>query len=360
MNGSDAAREQLGNDMAVLLGCAIYCLLLAPAVARAVHPFAFRIACWVRARTGGEHTRTGTDARGALGRLDTAIVGFRLPFACRQAVRDRLLEGWVMIAVAVVFIVAPMLVPFGMQTLAQAERAEADRGLAAAFTVTTVFLGAFGGTIRYFGPRLEIPAVRSVCNALSTAHRVWQGKASSKELDAAVSGVSGLLVHRAQKDERRWLRVEMTTHAKRVRETLRAGSRELLISGTPAAAELADKLGKILHGVTATTYETLLAAPDLVPESEPGEPPKKQTALLLGAGIILSAGLAWGLSAVQVPDEVILIVALPVLVLPLYLGGAPGLVRARDLLRLGQGDLGPVPPEDSAEVRQPSQGGPPG
>jgi cytochrome bd-type quinol oxidase subunit 2 len=178
MNGSDAAREQLGNDMAVLLGCAIYCLLLAPAVARAVHPFAFGIACWVRARTGGERTRTGTDARGALGRLDTAMAGFRLPFACRQAVRDRLLEGWVMIAVAVVFIVTPMLVPFGMQTLAQAERAETDRGLAAAFTVTTMFLGAFGGTMRYCGPRLEVPAVRSVCNALSTAHRVWQGKAS--------------------------------------------------------------------------------------------------------------------------------------------------------------------------------------
>ncbi|MEU3734477.1 hypothetical protein AB0E81_34530 [Streptomyces sp. NPDC033538] len=360
MNGTEAAREQLGNDMAVLLVCAIYCLFLAPIVARTVHPVAFRIACWVRARSDMERAGTGTVARGALGKLDAAMAGFRLPFTCRQAVRDRLLEGWVMTAVAVVFIVAPMLIPFGMQTLAQAERAEADRGLAAVFTVTMVFVGAFGGTARYFGPRLEVPAVRSVCSALCTAHQVWQGKATSKELDAAVSGLSGLLIHRAQKDERRWLRVEMTTHAKRVRETLRAGSRELLNSGTPAAAELADKLGKILHGVTATTYETLLAEPDLVPEAVPGEPPKKQTALLLGAGIILSAGLAWGLSALQVPGEVILIVALPVLLLPLYLGGAPGLVRARDLLRLGQGNLEPVPPDNATEVRQPSQEGPPG
>ncbi|MGJ5804926.1 hypothetical protein ACSCB1_38395 [Streptomyces europaeiscabiei] len=357
MSEVEVARGQLADDAALLMGCAIYCVFLAPFIVRLVCPIGLRCASWVRDRRDGSRGGGGVVAAwGALRRLDEAVEAFQLPFTCRQTVRDRLLEGWVMAGTTVVFVGVPMLVPFArathdVQALTASEQGGADGALAVAFVVLVFFLGAVGGAARFFSPRLEIPAVRSACNALITAHGVHRGRATSKQLDAAVSGLSRILVHRAQKDERRWLRAEMTVHARRVRETLRAGSRELLTDGTPAAAALARELGKILHGLSATTYEMLLDEEDLVPRSERAEPPRRQAALLMGTGIVAAVGLAWALSVLGLPEEVTVVVALLALAAPAHLWGSPGSARVRDLLRLVLGDPGQTP----ADPPPPSQ-----
>ncbi|MCX5555417.1 hypothetical protein [Streptomyces sp. NBC_00038] len=363
MGSVDAGTDQVANDMAVVMGCVIFCLLIAPIAVQMVFPFCFWAARRVRGAVNGRrHGTTGT-SRGIVRRLDMAMERFQIPLSCREELRDKLLELWVMTAVATLLVAGPILTVFGLTIrdlngLQTEDGAGPDsyRAFASVFTVVMLVLGVVGGMARIFSPRLRLPAVRAACQALITAHEVRDGRTPSTRLDASVSGLGAILVHWAQKDESRWLRAEMTTHATRVRDTLRAGSREVLQNGPQAVDAVAPRLGKILHGLCMETPLALLGEAELVPATDTGERDRKKTALLVGVGIALSSFLALGLTTLGVPEGVVSVVSVgPVLLLPLFLWGPSGLVHARDLLSSGSGESSPAAEAEPADTQRTPQ-----
>lgn len=117
-----------------------------------------------------------------------------------SGLRDKLLELWVMAAVAILIVAGPILTVFGLTIRDLNGLQPADgtgpgscRAFASVFTVVMLVLGVAGGMARIFSPRLRLPAVRATCPALITANEVRDGRAPSTRLDASVSGLGAIL-----------------------------------------------------------------------------------------------------------------------------------------------------------------------
>ncbi|GEB50288.1 hypothetical protein [Streptomyces cacaoi] len=358
MSQAERLQDQLATDLTWMMGGAIYGLLVAPTLVR----WAYTVYVWValrRRRRRGAPRALGGRLR-MLARLEAAMAEFRLPFALRGALRERLMKAQVLATATAVVIGCPALVLFNLTTL-DAHAADGKiPGLTALITTVAAVLlfalTAVGGAARVYGPRLGLPVTRMVCNALITAHRVRRREASPSRLDSAVDAVAAVLVHRAKKYHVRQERPATIEHAKRVREALRWDARRVQRGDAGAVDELAGKLATVLHGLCAGTPQNLLPESLLVSSQVAHGEPRKRVAFLASVGVALASALAWLLSAVGVPGEAVVPLTIVTLVLPLKLGGpSEPPLRARDLLDFARGDSEPpATAQQEPEERQPT------
>lgn len=358
MSEAEQLQDQLATDLAWMMGGAVYGLLVAPTLVR----WAYMAYVWVvlrRRRRRGAPRALGGRLR-MRPRLEAAMAEFRLPFALRVTLRERLLKAQVLATATAVVIGCPALTLFNLTTL-DAHAADGKiPGLSALITTVAAVLlfalTAVGGATRVYGPRLGLPVTRMVCNALITAHRVRRREASPSRLAGAVDGVAAVLVHRAKKYHVRQERAATVEHAKRVREALRRDARRVQRGDADAVDALAGKLVTVLHGLCAGTPQNLLPESLLVSQQVAQSEPRKRVAGLAALGVVLGSALACLLSTVGVPGEAVAPLTIVTLVLPLKLGGrSEPLLRARDLLDFARGDSEPpVTARREPEERQPA------
>ncbi|RCG13779.1 hypothetical protein DQ392_31300 [Streptomyces reniochalinae] len=288
---------------------------------------------------------------------------FRLPFALRAALRERLLKAQVLATAAALVIGCPALILFNLTALdAYAADGKIPGLTALVTTVAAVLLFALtgvGGAARVYGPRLGLPVTRMVCNALIIAHRVRRLEASPSRLAGAVDGVAAVLVHRAKKYHVRQERAATVEHAKRVREALRWDARRVQRGDADAVDALAGKLVTVLHGLCAGTPQNLLPESFLASPQVAQSEPRKRVAGLAALGVILASALACLLSAVGVPEGAVAPLTIVTLLLPLKLGGrSEPLLQARELLDFTRvGSEPPVTAQQEPEERQPATAG---
>jgi hypothetical protein len=298
---------------------------------------------------------------GTLAKTEAALQHFHIPIGDRAALRNKLLEHELLYGVSL-GILAP--VPFFLlwrlhQDLDQLRNPGAEltlQALVVAFSsLLLAMLAIFGGMWRFAAPRVELLSIKALCRALITAHRVSEGHwwATRKQLSEKAEEVGRFLEGSARYTSRKWRRPALTAHAELVHTVLRDMERELDVVGDAAVSNLAVKLARVLRGLCAETPESLLDAADLPARPTAVEPSKRRVAALLLVGLLLVVIVSSGAAALGVPGAVGTPVVAAIVLIPLYLWGGPGFLRAQRLLQVltassDDQSATPAPPEPSA------------
>ncbi|MBD0689961.1 hypothetical protein [Streptomyces sp. CBMA123] len=274
--------------------------------------------------------------------------------------RDRLLENQLLVLVGLgALLPLPAVLTWQLinlfDELRKAEPAgNLIQGLFGPLALVLMVVAVSGGAIRLIASQNASPCVKAVCNALILTQETALGQATTSQVITSVDGAGKFLVGRARMDPNTYLRKDMVAHAEQVHEALRAKARQLQMSGSQAAGDLAPLLAKLLDALSAETYLNLLDPEDL-PEPAPAPAPSRRriaALVLLGLGLLLA--VSWGMTALGAPGTVVTPALVVAAIVPLYIWGGPRLVRAQDLLRLLTGGLlgHPEPPTEVATDTQ--------